>query len=234
MSDADRPSLSGSFVGAILLAAGGSTRLGRPKQLLAYRGRTLLRHAAEQALASRARPLVVVLGADEARCQRELAGLAATEETATERAATEAAAKDVAATAVVIARNPDWAVGMGSSIHAGLAALIARAPEVRGAIILLCDQPLVTAEVLDRLIARHAEAPDATIAAHYAGEPGVPALFPRARFDDLARLDGAGGAKRLLRATGATPLITVPCPEAAIDVDTLADYEALPHAAPAP
>jgi molybdenum cofactor cytidylyltransferase len=212
MSDADRPSLSGSNVGAILLAAGGSTRLGRPKQLLMYRGRTLLRHAVEQALASRARPLVVVLGADEVRCQQELSGFAATE--------------------VVIARNPDWAVGMGSSIATGVTTLIARAPDVWAAIIVLCDQPLVTADVLDTLIARHTDAPDATVAAHYAGEPGVPALFPRARFDELARLDGASGAKRLLRASGGTPLITVPCPEAAIDVDTLADYEALPHAAP--
>ena len=212
MSDADRPSLSGSFVGAILLAAGGSTRLGRPKQLLAYRGRTLLRHAAEQALASRARPVVVVLGADEARCQQELAGLAATD--------------------VVSVPNPDWAVGMGSSIRTGVTALMGHAPDVRGAIILLCDQPLVTAEVLDTLIARHVEAPAATIAAHYAGEPGVPALFPRARFGELAQLDGASGAKRLLRATEASPLVTVPCPGAAIDVDTLADYEALPHAAP--
>lgn len=220
MSDADRPSLSGPLVGAILLAAGGSTRLGRPKQLLMYRGRTLLRHAVEQALASRARPIVVVLGADEARCQEELTGLAATD--------------------VVIASNPDWAVGMGSSIHTGVATLIARAPEVQGALILLCDQPLVTASVLDTLIARHAEAPGATIAASYADEPGVPALFPRARFDELTRLDGASGAKRLLRASGATGatgdtgLITVPCPDAAIDVDTLADYEALPHAAPQP
>jgi molybdenum cofactor cytidylyltransferase len=216
-------------VAAIVLAAGASTRLGagRSKQLLRYQGRTLLRHSVEQALASSCRPVIVVLGAEVERCQRELAGLD-----------------------VQVALNPSWAEGMGSSIRAGMTALAAAAPGARAVVITLCDQPLVTGAFIDRLAERYlAEAGDSgmgapTVAAEYDGQPGVPALFPRSRFAELSRLDGAAGARRLLRVTspsatasaavsGAAPrpassrVVTLPCPEAAVDVDTITDYEAL-------
>ena len=226
-------------IAAIVLAAGASTRLGegRSKQLLRYQGRTLLRHSLEQALASSCRPVVVVLGAEVERCQRELEGL------------------DVRVTI-----NPAWAEGMGSSIRAGMTALTAAAPDARAVVITLCDQPLVGAAFIDRLVERYqAEAeesgradesgtadPEAapTVAAEYEGRPGVPALFPRSRFAELSRLDGAAGARHLLRAAAAAPaaratsatsasgasrVVTLPCPEAAVDVDTITDYEALPQ-----
>jgi molybdenum cofactor cytidylyltransferase len=190
-------------VSAIILAAGGSTRLGRPKQLLDYRGRTLLRHSVEQALASTCRPVIVVLGADTDRHRQELAGL------------------DVHA-----AINANWAEGMGSSIRAGIRALEAHAPEATGAVIMLCDQPLVTAAFVDALVERHVETGGLTVAAEYGDCPGVPALFPRVRFTELAQLEDEGGARGLLRDPSAR-MTTVPCPEAAVDVDTMADYEAL-------
>lgn len=205
-------------VAAIVLAAGASTRLGagRSKQLLRYQGRTLLRHSVEQALASSCRPVIVVLGAEIERCQRELAGLD-----------------------VHVAINPEWADGMGSSIRAGMAAMTAAAPDARAVVITLCDQPLVGARFLDRLVQRYeadGEASDLepTVAAEYEGRPGVPALFPRSRFAELSRLDGAAGARQMLRATPAEGapqdvIITLPCPEAAVDVDTITDYEALPQ-----
>jgi molybdenum cofactor cytidylyltransferase len=233
-------------VAAIVLAAGGSTRLGagRSKQLLRYQGRTLLRHSVEQALASSCRPVVVVLGAEVERCQSELAGL------------------DVHVTI-----NPAWADGMGSSIRAGMTALAAAAPGARAVVITLCDQPLVTAAFVDRLVTRYLAEVEAeagpgdsggaadwepTVAAEYEGRPGVPALFPRSRFEELSRLDGAAGARHLLRApmaeaeasaaaagagasAGVAPsrasshVVTLPCPEAAVDVDTITDYEALPQ-----
>jgi CTP:molybdopterin cytidylyltransferase MocA len=255
-------------VAAIVLAAGASTRLGegRSKQLLLYRGRTLLRHSVEQALASSCRPVIVVLGAEVERCQRELAGLD-----------------------VQVAVNPSWADGMGSSIRAGMTALASAAPGARGVVIMLCDQPLVTAAFIDRLAARYfseaaeGEAGDSgvgipsdrsrdggdtvdgdtvggdvraarpgerqtqaepTVAAEYDGQPGVPALFPRSRFAELSRLDGAAGARHLLRMTpppatasgvasppASSRVVTLPCPEAAVDVDTITDYEALPQKA---
>jgi molybdenum cofactor cytidylyltransferase len=204
---------------AIVLAAGASTRLGdgRSKQLLRYQGRTLLRNSVEQALASSCRPVVVVLGAEVERCQRELAGL------------------DVHVTI-----NPEWADGMGSSIRAGMTALAASAADARAVVITLCDQPLVTAAFIDRLVQRYVtetetgtESAVPTVAAEYDGRPGVPALFPRSRFAELSRLDGAAGARHLLRATparrDAKDVVTLPCPEAAVDVDTITDYEALPQ-----
>jgi molybdenum cofactor cytidylyltransferase len=225
------------LVAAIVLAAGASTRLGegRSKQLLRYQGRTLLRHSVEQALASSCRPVIVVLGAEVERCQRELEGLD-----------------------VQVALNPSWAEGMGSSIRAGMTALAAAAPGARAVVITLCDQPLVTGAFIDRLAERYvAEAGDSgmgsgiavrsavaepTVAAEYDGQPGVPALFPRSRFAELSRLDGAAGARRLLRVTAPSSIasegapqpdssrvITLPCPEAAVDVDTITDYEALPQ-----
>jgi molybdenum cofactor cytidylyltransferase len=199
----------------MILAAGGSTRLGRPKQLLPWRGRTLLRHAAEQALTSSCRPVVVVLGAIVDECERELAGLD-----------------------VQVAINPAWADGMGSSIRTGIAALTRGSDDADGtgeggdsvcmldaAIVMLCDQPLVTGAFLDELSEAHVRTGRATIAAAYSGQPGVPALFGRSRFAELAELDRASGAKRLLRDPSAETL-TLACPQAAIDVDTMADYEA--------
>jgi molybdenum cofactor cytidylyltransferase len=204
-------------IAAIVLAAGASTRLGggRSKQLLRYQGRTLLRHSAEQALASSCRPVIVVLGAEVERCQRELAGL------------------DVHVTI-----NPAWADGMGSSIRAGMTTLAASAPDARAVVIMLCDQPLVTGEFIDRLVTESgsgggsAADQERTVAAEYEGRAGVPALFPRARFDELSRLDGAAGARHLLRAAPgreSSHVVTLPCPEAAVDVDTITDYEALPQ-----
>jgi molybdenum cofactor cytidylyltransferase len=219
-NDADAVTAS-AHVAAIVLAAGASTRLGagRSKQLLRYQGRTLLRHSVEQALASSCRPVIVVLGAEVERCQRELAGL------------------DVHVTI-----NPEWADGMGSSIRAGMTALTTAASGARAVVITLCDQPLVGAAFIDRLVERYqTEAAESggpadrepTVAAEYEGRAGVPALFPRARFAELARLDGAAGARHLLRATpaerAAQVVVSLPCPEAAVDVDTITDYEALPQ-----
>jgi molybdenum cofactor cytidylyltransferase len=229
-------------IAAIVLAAGASTRLGtgRSKQLLQYQGRTLLRHSVEQALASSCRPVVVVLGAEAERCRRELEGLGGLEP----REAPEA--RDVH-----VALNAEWAEGMGSSIRAGMNALVEVAPDARAVVITLCDQPLVTAAFIDRLVQRYltevasvAGQPSEvapTVAAEYEGQAGVPALFPRARFSELLHLDGAAGARRLLRpaagsgsAAASAPaassrVVTLPCPEAAVDVDTITDYEALPQ-----
>src|SRR5580692_2476743 len=108
-------------VALILLAAGPSTRLGQPKQLLPFRGRSLLRHAAETALASSCRPVVVVLGASAERMKSELTDLP-----------------------VMIAVNSGWESGMGSSIRAGLEALTngKNADAGVGAVVIMvCDQP---------------------------------------------------------------------------------------------
>ena len=191
----------GLNVAAVILAAGGSTRLGSPKQLLDFRGRSLLRHAAETALATDCRPVLVVLGSGADRLQTELAGLD-----------------------VHTVENRAWELGMGTSIRCGLETLATLAPDVDGALLTLCDQPLIGTEALRSLVA--ACSPGKIAAAAYDGTVGVPAVFGRAFFDELRGLpDGAGAKPVLLRQ--AASVVAIAMPAAATDIDTRAQYENL-------
>jgi molybdenum cofactor cytidylyltransferase len=189
-------------VGAVLLAAGASQRLGTPKQLAEIAGETLVRRAARAALEAGCAPVVVVLGAEGDAVADALHGLAL------ERV-----------------RNEGWREGMASSLRAGLGALEAAAPQARGALLLLVDQPAVDAALLRRLLARFAEGGGARIAACvYGGGHGAPAIFPRALFPELAALRGDRGAKSLLAAHRAE-LLAVDFPAGELDVDTAEDLD---------
>lgn len=190
-------------IGLILLAAGGSSRLGHPKQLLPYRGRTLLRHAAETALASVCRPIVAVLGAQADHLRPEMAGLE-----------------------VLIVENPGWEEGMGSSIRIGLAALEMSAPDVSGVLLMLCDQPLLSPKALDALVRSHLDTGSPLVASEYGGTRGVPAFFSRALFPELRALKDAQGARAVI-AAHASEAVTLPLPAGVWDVDTAADYARL-------
>lgn len=192
-------SRGGAASGLMILAAGSSSRLGQPKQLLPFRGRSLLRHAAETALASVCRPVVVVLGAFAERLTGELSGLP-----------------------VTVAVNRQWTEGMSSSIRAGLKALGVESAGPNAVIIMLCDQPLVSARFLDRLVAVHQASGRGIVAAEYAGEGGVPALFSRAYYGELAALRGSRGAQALI-VRYAKEGARIALPEAARDVDRLED-----------
>ena len=139
----------------IILAAGNSTRMGAAKQLLDFRGKPMLRHAAEIAKLAGGDPVIVVLGANESEFRAALAGLD-----------------------VEIAVNDRWPEGMGTSIHTGLRALENR--DISGAILALADQPFVTPEFLSELVARHCEDAKPIVAAQYSVPPGFP-CFSRAR-----------------------------------------------------
>ena len=189
----------------VLLAAGGSTRLGSPKQLLTYGGLSLLRRAAQTALATRCRPVVVVLGSNADPITAELTHLP-----------------------VQILPNPTWSQGMGGSIRLGVTAALATSPTPDAILLTLCDQPLILPESLERLLAAFdaAHRPDAIIAAAYHDTVGVPVLFGPAYFDALLTLSPDAGAKRLLQ-QHAAHVIPIPLPEAAVDIDTREQYDHL-------
>lgn len=189
--------------GILVLAAGASRRLGHPKQLLPFAGTTLLRHAAGTALASRVGPVFVVLGSDAGRCESELSGLP-----------------------VEIVIHAGWAEGMGSSLRAGVAAAEQRFPGIGALVVTTCDQPRVEPRTL-RQLAEACHGPTHSLAAcAYAGAVGVPAAFQRRHFPALLALSGDHGARPLLL-RHADRLASVPCPEAALDVDTDADLAQL-------
>jgi molybdenum cofactor cytidylyltransferase len=204
--DPTDPAAPAPAVALLLLAAGGSTRMGQPKQLLEYGGQPLLRHSVEQALSSRCRPVVVVLGADADACRAVI---------------------DDLPVPVQIVVNHDWAQGMGSSIRAGLSSLAAGEAAPEAVVIALCDQPLISSAFLDALVQLYVEQHAPMVAASYDNRPGVPALFARALFPRLAALDGQAGAKALLQAADGADLLTIPAPQAAVDVDTPDDYARL-------
>jgi molybdenum cofactor cytidylyltransferase len=199
----DTPLSGAPRIGIVVLAAGGSTRLRAPKQSLTYEGRSLLRRAAETAIRSACRPVIVVLGARAHLFRRDLAGLP-----------------------VRTVVNHDWAAGIGSSIRAGITALEAGGKPVDGAVVMLCDQPLVGPADIDALVAAFRQGKGSPVASHYAGTVGVPALFERAQFPELAALGNGEGAKRVIeRHRGQAYLI--PLAAAALDIDTPSDLARL-------
>lgn len=185
-------------VAGLLLAAGGSSRLGRPKQLVEFEGETLIRQAAEALIEAGCSPVYVILGAEIDRSLHQLDGLD---------------------TVVII--NDSWSSGMGSSIALGVKSLIESEMRADAILISLCDQPLVTAEKLRTFLDTYRETKAAVVAAEYNGVAGVPALFSARFFVDLAALEGDKGAREIIR--NSPDAITIPLPEAAIDVDTNSD-----------
>lgn len=166
---------------AIVLAAGGSARLGQPKQLLRLQGsqETLLGRAVRLARESEAAPIFVVLGADAESIQR---------------------AVDLSQFTVLV--NDAWAEGMASSLRVGIAAAAAVSPPVSGALLTVCDQPAVSAEHLRHLLATHRADPESIAASQYAGRSGVPAVVPREMFAALLALTGDQGARSIFARAG--------------------------------
>lgn len=188
-------------IGVIVLAAGGSTRMGSPKQLLPFRGVPLIRFAAETALATRCGPVIVVLGSHAGEIALALTDLN-----------------------VQLVENPDWEGGMGSSIRAGVMAAVEQ--ECDGVILALADQPLISPEILNGLVEAHVASGKPIVASQYAGTVGVPVLFSRRFFPHLVGLAPSQGCKGLIL-SWPNESILIPCPEAELDIDTPAQYSAV-------
>jgi molybdenum cofactor cytidylyltransferase len=194
--------MSSSRVAAIILAAGASSRMGQPKQLLAWNGRPLVRGAAEVALAAKLDPLLVVIGYAQAQVEEALAGLP-----------------------LRLIANPDYAAGQSTSLRAGIDALGQAADAV---VVLLGDQPFVTVAIVEQLVDEWHSSGALIVAPTYAGQRGNPVLFARAIFPELLTVQGDQGARTVLAADRArVRLVAFDDPRPLADIDTPEDYERL-------
>ncbi|HXQ81420.1 MAG TPA: nucleotidyltransferase family protein [Opitutaceae bacterium] len=196
-------------MGAVVLAAGGSSRMGAVKQLLELEGRPLIVRAVDAALGAPASPVVVVLGADAERVRAP-----------------------IARHPVSVVVNPEWSSGIASSIRAGMAALLAADPGLDAVLVALCDQPALSPEIIGRLAGLH-RATGRIAAARYDGRNGAPAVFGRRHFAALGSLEGDAGARRLLNGSPGS-VAAADIPEMGVDLDTPADCKAWMSRKPRP
>ena len=192
-----------SQVGLILLAAGESRRMGTSKQLLPYKETSLIRHAATEAVTSYCNPVIVVLGANRDRIFTEISDLP-----------------------VHIAYNTQWQQGMSTSIATGINALLEMKVNFDAVIVALADQPFITSQIYNRSIERYYQNEVKAVASSYSDTIGVPALFDRTLIPELIKMKQKGGAKQLLNKYS-DRAFNLDLPEAAVDIDTPADYQKL-------
>jgi molybdenum cofactor cytidylyltransferase len=185
----------------LLLAAGQSVRMGQPKQLLSWRGQPLVAHIAAEALAVPLTGLVVVVGAAEDAVRAALRNLP-----------------------VTIVPNPDFAAGLSTSLATGLRALPATAD---AAMILLVDQPLVTARLMRQLINAYQSRLDVlAVIPRYRGQRGNPVIIAAPLFNELYQLSGDSGARTVLeRYSDQICWLDVDDPAVVTDVDTPAAWQ---------
>ena len=194
-------SVSETNCAAIVLAAGASTRLGQPKQLLRIEDESLLHRTVRLAEEAGCAPIFVVLGFEAERMRRELNGLNAR---------------------VVI--NSNWQSGMGSSLHFGVEALVKEVPLPQQVLLLLSDQPKLSKHTLLNLMRKSAETGSLIVASSYAEKLGVPALFREKLYPDLLKSDGDKGARELIQRYQAQTA-SIDFPEGVFDIDTVQDLE---------
>ena len=192
-----------SGIGLIILAAGASTRMGCPKQLLKYHDRSLILHTVNIAAASGCQPIVVVLGAYAERIKPEIKSFP-----------------------VIIALNRDWSNGMSTSIRVGIETLLILSPQLEAIVLMLCDQPLVTTPLINQLVATYQRTKQPIVASQYGEVVGIPALFESQFFPYLLKLQGDRGARQVIKQS--LPMVVrVPFPAGAFDIDTPTDYARL-------
>jgi molybdenum cofactor cytidylyltransferase len=193
-------------IGAVIVAAGSSSRLGQPKQLLRFKGESLVHHIVVAARQAGCSPVIVVIGSNSEKVTGELRS-----------------------TNAVIVENENWQCGIGSSIRAGVRRLVDHAPELDAIVLLVCDQPGVNADTIRNLINLRETTKKSIVASRYAETLGVPALFDRSLFDELLSLGNEAGAKSIILRNREC-VAQLAFPEGAIDIDTWEDWENLNEA----
>lgn len=180
----------------LILAAGGSFRLGRPKQLVQSGNKTLLEKAVESANKAGLDPVHLVLGARFEQIKKTIEHLP-----------------------VRIIQNQQWQEGIGSSIGSGMEVINAGEQNFDGLLIMLCDQLHVNTAHLESLIRAFRDKKSPIVATQYAGQPGVPALFGQKYFPLLEKLSGDTGAKKIISRHPAD-VHTILFQQAKVDIDT--------------
>lgn len=196
-NNSDQPVLTA----LLILGAGNSSRLGRPKQLLEIKNSTLINHTINEALKISCQARVLVLGAYNEKIKINL-----THED------------------VVIVHNKNWESGMASSIQVGLNYLIEHYDPDQ-VLILLCDQPFINQKLMEQLIDLKRKDQKGIVGSSYGGTVGVPILFDRKYFPDLLALRGKEGAKKLVKKFG-DDVGSISFPKGNIDIDTESDFKA--------
>lgn len=190
-------------IAIMILAAGESTRMGEPKQLLPWKDGTLLDNAIKTAKASCANDVFVILGAN---------------------------SKDIKAAVleekIVVLDNPNWKSGLGSSISRGVDYLIESDTSYKGVLIMLCDQPFISSAYLNQIIESFKENEEKIIATDYNSRAGVPAIFNATHFQELKELNDDYGAKKVLEHYNEGMIMIDPKGNE-IDLDTPDDYKTL-------
>jgi molybdenum cofactor cytidylyltransferase len=189
--------------GIVILAAGSSTRLGQPKQLLEFQGTTLVQRITQIAVDAVKEPVVVILGANCNLIHSRLTHLP-----------------------VHMVYNPDWSRGMTSSIRKGLLALLYFSPDTDSAIFAVCDQPYITPDLFLEMISVGSKSQKPIVACLYNNVLGTPVLFKKEYFDVLLTLKDNEGARKIIQSHPESAE-AVPFPLGIYDVDTMQDYEAL-------
>ncbi|WP_192349918.1 NTP transferase domain-containing protein [Algoriphagus sp. Y33] len=188
--------------GIIILAAGESSRLGYPKQIAQFNGKTLLQLAIDAANDSKADKRVLVLGAFRDEIKKTFPGAS-----------------------IPNIPNPHFQKGMSSSIKIGMEYML-KFDKPDQVIIMLCDQPFVDAKILNKLIATQKKEGKGIVACAYSKTIGVPILFGEAHFKELMELTGDEGAKNIALAHE-DDLVAIPFPKGKVDIDTEEDLRDL-------
>lgn len=188
--------------GILILAAGNSSRLGESKQLLNFNGKTLLRNVVDEAIKV-TESVIVVTGSNHSQISREIEDFE-----------------------VKIVENSNWNEGMGSSIKIGIKYLLYKFPEVQNIIISVCDQPFIEASVFLDLIQMQQDSQKGIVASKYSDTLGTPVLFTKKYFEEISKLSGQEGAKKVIQKFK-DDIAEMNFEKGAIDIDTQSDYQKL-------
>ena len=189
--------------GIVVLAAGSSSRLGQPKQLLSYKNTSLLKNTISQASKVANTTIIVVTGSNHELIEKEITG-----------------------PEIKTIFNPDWELGMSSSITKGLNELLRLYPDIKKVILAVCDQPYVTNIIFENLISEHQKTQKGIVASTYSETLGTPVLFAKKYFPELLQLKGQEGAKKIINRF-LEDTAAVLFEKGNIDIDTIEDYNEL-------